>query len=181
MPEMILLEAEEKMEKAIEALKREFTQIRTGRANPAILDLVSIEYYGVNTPVKQVASISVPEANQLLIKPFDKSTLKAIEHAISACDLGCAPQNDGVTIRLTFPRLTEERRREMVKNLGKFEEGAKVAIRNIRRDTNDAIKKLGLPEDDEKGYMEDVQKLTDKFVANVGTLTEAKEKELMTV
>ena len=181
MTEMILMDAEEKMEKSIETLKRDFVQVRTGRASAATLDLVFIDYYGVKTPVKQVASITVPEANQLLIKPFDKGTLKDIEHAINVANLGIAPQNDGTSIRLIFPKLTEERRREMTKNLGKYEESAKVAIRNIRRDANEEIKKLDLPEDEEKGNMEDVQKLTDKYVALVSSLTEEKTKELMTV
>lgn len=181
MTEMLMLEIEEKMEKAIESLKRDFSTIKTGRANAAILDFISIDYYGVKTPVRQVAGISIPEANQLVIKPYDRSSLKLIEAAILASDLGLTPQNDGSIIRLVIPKLTEERRREMTKNVGKYEENAKVAIRNIRRDGNDSVKKLGLSEDEEKGCLEDVQKLTDKYVALASKLAEDKVKELMTL
>ena len=181
MTEMLMLEVEEKMEKAIEALKRDFSTIKTGRANAAILDFISIDYYGVKTPVRQVAGISIPEANQLVIKPYDRSSLKLIETAILASDLGLTPQNDGSIIRLVIPKLTEERRREMTKNVGKYEENAKVAIRNFRRDGNDSVKKLGLSEDEEKGCLEDVQKLTDKYVALAAKLAEDKVKELMTL
>ena len=181
MPDMILLETEEKMEKTIQSMLKEFSKIRTGRANATILDSISIEYYGSPSPVRQISNVSTPEANQLLIKPYDASTLKLIERAINASDLGINPINDGVTLRLIFPKLTEERRRELVKSLGKLTEGAKVAIRNIRRDGNDAIKKLSLPEDDEKGYIEDIQKLTDKYVDLVDKETEKKEKELMEI
>lgn len=181
MTEMLMLEIEEKMEKAIESLKRDFSTIKTGRANAAILDFISIDYYGVKTPVRQVASISIPEANQIVIKPYDRSSLKLIEKAILESDLGLTPQNDGTIIRLIIPKLTEERRREMTKNVGKYEENCKVAIRNIRRDGNDSIKKLGLSEDDEKGYLEDVQRLTDKYVANAANLAADKTKELMTL
>lgn len=179
--EMLMLEVEEKMEKAIESLRRDFATIKTGRANAAILDLVTIDYYGVKTPVRQVASISIPEANQLVIKPYDRSSLKLIEAAIMASNLGLTPQNDGTIIRLVIPKLTEERRREMTKNVGKYEENAKVAIRNIRRDGNDSVKKLDLSEDEESGCLEDVQKLTDKYVALATSLAEEKGKELMTL
>ena len=181
MPDMVLLETEEKMEKTIQSMLKEFSKIRTGRANATILDSISIEYYGSPSPVRQISNVSTPEANQLLIKPYDASTLKAIERAINASDLGITPINDGVSLRLIFPKLTEERRRELVKSLGKLTEGAKVAVRNIRRDGNDAIKKLSLPEDDEKGYIEDIQKLTDKYVDLVDKETEKKEKELMEI
>ena len=181
MPDMILLETEEKMEKTVQSMLKEFSKIRTGRANAAILDSISIEYYGSPSPVRQISSVSSPEANQLLIKPYDASTLKLIERAINASDLGINPINDGVSLRLIFPKLTEERRRELVKSLGKLTEGAKVAVRNIRRDGNDAIKKLSLPEDDEKGYIEDIQKLTDKYVDLIDKETEKKEKELMEI
>ena len=181
MPDMILLETEEKMEKTVQSMLKEFSKIRTGRANAAILDSISIEYYGSPSPVRQISSVSSPEANQLLIKPYDASTLKLIERAINASDLGINPINDGVSLRLIFPKLTEERRRELVKSLGKLTEGAKVAVRNIRRDGNDAIKKLSLPEDDEKGYIEDIQKLTDKYVELIDKETEKKEKELMEI
>ena len=181
MPDMIMLETEEKMEKTVQSMLKEFSKIRTGRANATILDSISIEYYGSPSPVRQISSVSSPEANQLLIKPYDASTLKLIERAINASDLGINPINDGVSLRLIFPKLTEERRRELVKSLGKLTEGAKVAVRNIRREGNDAIKKLSLPEDDEKGYLEDIQKLTDKYVEVIDKETERKEKELMEI
>ncbi|MBP5445120.1 MAG: ribosome recycling factor [Acholeplasmatales bacterium] len=181
MPEMILLETEEKMEKTVQSMLKDFSKIRTGRASANILDSITVEYYGSPSPVRQISNVSTPEANQLLIKPYDPSTLKLIERAISASDLGITPINDGVTIRLIFPKLTEERRRELVKGLGKITEGAKVACRNIRRDGNDAIKKLKLPEDDEKGYIEDIQKLTDKYIEKIEKETETKEKELMEI
>ena len=181
MPDMVLLETEEKMEKALQSMLREFSKIRTGRANAAILDSISIDYYGSPSPVRQISNVSTPEANQFLIKPYDASTLKLIERAISASDLGITPINDGTSIRLIFPKLTEERRRELVKSLGKVTEGAKVACRNIRRDGNDEIKKLKLPEDDEKGYLNDIQELTDKYMDKIDKETEKKEKELMEI
>ncbi len=179
--EMVLLEGEEKMDKAILAYERELSTVRTGRANASLLDSIMIDYYGVPTPVKQISSISVPEANQLYIKPYDKSSLKTIEHAIFASPLGLTPQNDGTGIRLILPKMTEERRRELVKQVGKMEEAAKVAIRNIRRDLNDSIKKLDLPEDDEKSSLEDVQKMTDEKIVKVQKVTEAKNKDLMSI
>lgn len=181
MPDMLLLEALEKMDKTIESYQKELNTVRTGRANPNLLDAIRIEYYGVLTPVKQIASISVPEASQLYIKPFDRSCLKAIEVAIATSELGLNPQTDGTGIRLIIPRMTEERRRELVKLVGKMQENAKVAIRNIRRDLNDGIKKLGLTEDDEKGWLEDSQKTTNEYIEKVEKLTEEKEKELMTI
>ena len=181
MPDMLLLEALEKMDKTLESYQKELNTVRTGRANPNLLDAIRIEYYGVLTPVKQIASISVPEASQLYIKPFDRSCLKAIEVAIATSDLGLNPQTDGTGIRLIIPRMTEERRRELVKVVGKMQENAKVAIRNIRRDLNDGIKKLGLTEDDEKGWLEDSQKTTNEYIEKVEKLTEEKEKELMTI
>lgn len=179
--EMVLLEGEEKMDKAISAYERELSTVRTGRANASLLDSIFIDYYGVQTPVKQISSITVPEANQLYIKPFDKSSVKDIEKAILASPLGLTPQNDGNGIRLILPKMTEERRRELVKLVSKMEEQAKVAIRNVRRDLNDDIKKLDLPEDDEKGSLEDVQKLTDKKIVQIETITERKSSELMAV
>lgn len=139
--DLLLLEAEEKMEKSIHALQHDFASIRTGRANPALLDVVHIEYYGVDSPIKQIASISVPEGNQLYIKPFDKSTLKKIETAIQASQLGLQPQNDGVGIRLILPQLTTERRKELAKQAEKLAEHGKIAVRNVRRETNEHIKK----------------------------------------
>ncbi len=179
--EMVLLEGEEKMDKAIAAYERELSTVRTGRANASLLDSILIDYYGVTTPVKQISSISIPEANQLYIKPYDKSSLKTIETAIFASPLGLTPQNDGNGIRLILPKMTEERRRELVKQVGKMEETAKVAIRNVRRELNDDIKKLDLPEDDEKSTLEDVQKLTDEKIAKIVSITEIKNKDLMSI
>lgn len=181
MPDMILLEAEEKMDKSIAAYGHELSTVRTGRANPSLLDVIMIEYYGAMSPLKQIASISVPEASQLYIKPYDKSTLKSIEAAINASTLGLTPQNDGTGIRLLIPKMTEERRKELVKQVGKMEENAKVAIRNIRRDVNDDLKKLELTEDDEKYYLDENQKLTDKKIAELEKLTQEKQKELLTI
>ncbi|MBR3617122.1 MAG: ribosome recycling factor [Acholeplasmatales bacterium] len=177
--EMVLLEGEEKMDKAIQAYERELATVRTGRASASLLDTINIDYYGVPTPVKQISSISIPEANQLYIKPYDKSSVKAIESAIFASPLGLTPQNDGNGIRLILPKMTEERRKELVKQVGKMEETAKVAIRNVRRDLNDDIKKLELPEDAEKESLEDVQKLTDKKIAEVEVITKKKSDDLM--
>ena len=181
MPEMLLMEAIEKMDKTIESYQRELNTVRTGRANPNLLDSIRIDYYGVLTPIKQISSISVPEASQLYIKPFDRSCLKAIEVAIATSELGLNPQGDGVGIRLIIPKMTEERRRELVKQVGKMQEAAKVAIRNVRRDLNEAIKKLDLPEDEEKGWLEDSQKYTDEYIAKIEKLTAEKEKDLMTI
>ncbi len=177
--EMVLLEGEEKMDKAIVAYERELATVRTGRASASLLDTINIDYYGVPTPVKQISSITIPEANQIYIKPYDKSSVKAIESAIFASPLGLTPQNDGNGIRLILPKMTEERRRELVKQVGKMEENAKVAIRNVRRDLNDEIKKLELPEDNEKESLEDVQKLTDKKIADVEVITKKKSEDLM--
>ncbi len=181
MPDMILLETEERMNKSLEVYQRELNSVRTGRANPSLLDSIMIDYYGSATPVRQVANISVPEASQLLIKPFDPSSLKDIEAALNASDLGLTPQNDGSSIRLVLPQMTTERRQELVKKVNKSQEGAKVNVRNVRRDANDDLKKLELPEDDLKSYLDSIQKLTDKFVALVEKVTADKEKELMTI
>lgn len=181
MPDMVLLEAEESMDKAINNLNHEFSMVRTGRANPNLLDVVLVDYYGVPTPVKQMAAVSIPEANQLYIKPYDKSTLKDIEKGIAASGLGLTPQNDGNGIRIIIPQMTEDRRRQLCKDVAKMAENAKVVVRNCRRDANDALKKLELPEDDEKGYLEDVQTLTDKKIAEIDKLAEAKEKDLLTI
>ena len=181
MPEMLLMEAIERMDKTIESYQRELNTVRTGRANPNLLDSIRIDYYGVLTPIKQISSISVPEASQLYIKPFDRSCLKAIEVAIGTSDLGLNPQGDGVGIRLIIPRMTEERRRELVKQVGKMQEAAKVAIRNVRRDLNEAIKKLDLPEDEEKRGNEEVQDLINEYNKVVDEKLKEKEKELMTI
>ena len=177
--DMILLDIEEKMEKSLESLAREYASVRTGRANPNILDRVMVSYYGVDTPLKQVAAISVPEAQQLYIKPFDKSILKDIEYAINTSGLELPPANDGSGIRLTLPALTEERRRTLIKEVERLAETGKVAIRHIRREGNDELKKLGLTEDEERGYLQDVQTLTDKFVKKVDELTKQKSDDLL--
>ncbi|MDO5310406.1 MAG: ribosome recycling factor [Monoglobaceae bacterium] len=176
---------ENKMNKAIAVLENDYASIRAGRANPAILDKISVEYYGAQTPLAQVGTISVPEARTILIQPWDASILKDIEKAILASDIGINPNNDGKVIRLNFPPLTEERRKELKKSVSKRGEEAKVAIRNIRRDAMDEFKKQKknneITEDDLKDLEESVQKLTDKFVKKVDELTSAKEKEIMEV
>ena len=179
--DLILMETEEKMEKSIHALQHDFASIRTGRANPALLDNVMVEYYGVDSPIKQIASISVPEGNQLYIKPFDRSIIKKIESAIQASQLGLQPQNDGLGIRLVLPQLTTERRKELAKQAEKLAEHGKVAIRNVRREANEHIKKLDLTEDAEHGYIEDVQTLTDSFIEKVDQVTKIKIDEIMAI
>jgi len=174
-----------RMEKSIAALKAELATIRTGRANAAILDQVRVEYYGTEVPVNQVGNISVPEPRMLVITPWEKSTLKAIEKAILASDLGLTPTNDGEVIRIMLPELTEERRKELVKQARQFGEKARVAIRNIRRDANVEIKRQvreeGLSEDESKRMQEQVQKITDEFIAEVDRIIEHKEQEILTV
>lgn len=177
--DLLLLEIEEKMEKSVEALVKDFNSIRTGRANPNLLDRIMVKYYGVDTPLKQLASIQIPEANQIYIKPFDPSVLKDVEAAINTSDIDLPPQNDGSGIRLIIPSLTEERRRQFIKEVEKLAEQGKVAIRNIRRDGNDQIKKLSLPEDNEKIYLDDVQELTNKFVEDIDKKTKIKSEELL--
>lgn len=177
--DMLLLEIEENMQKSIESLIRDLAAVRTGRANPSLLDHVKVDYYGAESPIRQISSVTIVEGNQLYIKPFDKSILKSIETAIYASDLGLNPLNDGSGIRLILPQPTEERRRQLVKDVDKLGEHAKIAIRNIRRDGNVHVKKLELSEDDEKGYLEDVQSLTDQFVKKVEAELKEKEQELM--
>ncbi len=179
--DLILMEVEDHMSKTVEVLRKEFAGVRTGRANPALLDKIFLSYYGVDTPLKQISSISVVEGSQLFIKPFDKSTLKAIEHAINASDLGLNPVNDGIGIRLFLPSLTEERRRELVKEIDKMGEHSKVGVRNVRRDGNDHIKRLGISEDDEKGYLEDVQELTNEFIKKIDEEIKVKSEELLQI
>ena len=177
--------AEEKMEKTLSNLAEDYSTIRAGRANPAVLNKITVDYYGSPTPLQQVANISVPEARMLVIQPWDRSLIKAIEKAIQASDVGINPNNDGTLIRLIFPELTEERRKDLSKDVKKKGEAAKVAIRNIRRDCVDAIKKAQkageITEDDQKKDEEDAQKLTDKFIGKVDKAVEAKTKEIMTV
>lgn len=181
MPDMIMLETEEKMEKSIESLRHELATVRTGRANPSILDKVMVDYYGTMTPLKQISTINVPEARQLMVKPYDKSSLSAVEKAINEANLGLVPNSDGEIIRINIPALTEERRREYVKLVKKYGEDCKVALRNVRRDGNEGIKKLDLPEDDTKGYQEDIQELTNKYSKVVEEIIKEKEKDLMSV
>ena len=181
MIDLILEDASERMKKAIEAFQRDLSTIRTGRANPNMLDRVMVDYFGSPTPVNQIAGISVVEGRQLVIKPYDRSSIKDIEHAIYEAGLGLTPQNDGELIRIMVPALTEERRREFAKNVWKFAEHAKVSIRNIRRDANDEIKKTDAREDEVKDGQERVQKLTDKFVKEIDEIAKNKEKDIMTV
>ena len=185
MPETIILLGEEKMEKTLESLKKEFTNIRTGRANPQILNGLTVDYYGVPTPINQMSSISVPEAQLLQIKPYDKGTLKDIEKAILASSLGLTPLNDGSVIRINFPALTEQRRRELAKQVKSTSENAKVAIRNIRRDVNEQLKKLEkdnqISEDELKGYNDDVQKMTDSWIEKIDQAAKEKEKLIMEI
>ena len=179
--DMIMLELTEKMDKAIEALEKRFTTVRAGRANPSSLDGIVVEYYGSMTPLKQLATISVPEARQLLIKPFDKSCLSAIEKAIIASNLGYNPGNDGETIRIVIPELTEERRRELAKQVKAMSEDAKVVVRNLRREGIEDVEKLELPEDQEKGMEKDIQDMVNEYNKKIEALTKEKEQELLTV
>ncbi|MDD3419534.1 MAG: ribosome recycling factor [Candidatus Gastranaerophilales bacterium] len=181
----LLLNGEEKMEKAIANLKREFANVRTGRANPMILDKIQVDYYGMPTPIRQVANVTVQDGQTLVITPFDRNSLLDVEKAIAKSDLGLTPNNDGSCVRITFPQPTEERRRELVKSVKKLGEEAKVAVRNIRRDMVDDLKKLekseNLPEDVVKGVQDDIQKLTDKYTKEIDSSVDDKEKEVMTV
>ena len=174
----------EKMEKTVSVFSEKLSEVRAGRANPAILNKVKIDYYGTPTPINQVAGVSVPEARLIVIQPWDISVLKEIEKAINMSDLGINPTNDGKVIRLVFPELTEERRKDLVKEVKKKGEAAKVAVRNIRRDANDMLKKLGKTDvsEDEIAELEDsVQKMTDKFIKKVDEAVEVKSKEILTV
>ena len=177
----ILLETEEKMQKAIESLEYRFTTIRAGRANPAILEGVKVNYYGSLTPLNQLATISVPEARKLQIKAFDKSCLSDIEKAIYEADLGLTPNNTGELIFITIPELTEDRRRELVKQSKAMSEEGKIALRNIRQDANNLIKRLELNEDEEKRSESEVQELINKYNKVIEEKSKQKEEELMTV
>lgn len=185
MPETIILMGEEKMEKTIESLKKELGLIRTGRANPAVLNSVRVNYYGSPTPINQMASISVPEAQQIVIKPFDKTQIREVEKAIQLADLNLVPQSDGVVIRINFPALTEARRKELCKEVKKLGEDSKIACRNIRRDCNEQLKKLEksheISEDELESYNDDVQKMTDKCISKIDELTRDKEKQVMEI
>lgn len=183
MPKQIIKQGEEKMIKTIESLQKEFSTIRTGKANPSILNNVQVEYWGMMTPLIQVGTISVPDAQTIMIKPYDKSVLKNLEKAILTADLGFNPINDGDVIRIPIPPLTEEVRKNLSKDVKKIAENNKIAIRNIRRDILEQIKKLEkdslISEDELKRYSDEVQKLTDKFIANIDTLAKEKEQAIM--
>lgn len=178
-------ELEEKMNKTLEHMQEDFATIRAGRANPHVLDKVTVNYYGTQSPIQQVGNVSVPEARMIVIQPWDKSLLKEIEKAIQKSDIGINPTNDGSCIRMVFPELTEERRKDLVKDIRKKGEAAKVAVRNIRRDHVDIVKKMekngDITEDDRKEGEEKIQKMTDKMVEKIDQTVEAKSKDIMTV
>lgn len=181
----VLASAEDRMKKTIEALRRELATIRTGRANPALVDHVRVDYYGTPTPISQMASVSAPDARQLLISPWDRSTLSAIERAIQKSDLGLMPSNDGTVIRLQIPQLTAERRKDLVKSVKKKVEEGKVALRNVRRDASDELKSMEknkqLAEDEHRRLADQLQKLTDRYIGEVEKVGQSKEQELMEV
>lgn len=181
----ILLDAEERMEKAVAALDRDFAKLRTGRATTALVDGIKADYYGTPTPISQMASVAVPDSRTLTIQPWDKGGMAAVEKAILKSDLGLTPINDGKIIRISIPPLTEERRRDLVKVARKYGEEAKIAVRNVRRDANDSLKKAekdkDITEDGLKRASDEVQKLTDKYVAEVDSRCQAKEKEIMEI
>lgn len=176
---------EDKMNKSLENLDNEFNSIRAGRANPHVLDKIKVDYYGTPTPIEQVGNISIPDPRSIVIQPWDASLLKAVTKAIQASDLGINPTNDGKVVRLVFPELTEEHRKSLVKDVKKKGEAAKVAIRNIRRDANEALKKAEkakeITEDDRKAQEKDVQKMTDKFIKDIDSAVDKKSKEILTV
>lgn len=179
------VEFEDKMKKTLVSLEKDYAGLRAGRANPAVLDRLRVEYYGTPTKINEVAAVSVPEPRMLMIQPWDASVLKEIEKAILASDIGINPTNDGKVIRLTFPQPTEERRRELAKDAKKFGEEAKVAVRNVRRDALDKFKKQEkekeITEDELKGIETDIQKMTDKYIAEIDKMVGEKEKEIMAV
>ena len=174
----------DKMQKSFDFLKEELASIRAGRANPHVLDKIKVDYYGTSTPLQQVGNVSVPEARIIQIAPWDKTLIKDIEKAIMTSDLGITPTNDGAVIRLVFPELTEERRKQLAKDIRKKGEDAKVAVRNVRRDGNDALKKLkggDISEDEINDLNDELQKVTDKYIKDIDTAVEDKNKEIMTV
>ena len=181
----VINSSEEKLKKTLETLKKDFGTIRAGRATPSLLDKVTVDYYGTPTPVNQMANVTIPEPRIIVIKPYDKSVLREIEKAIQKSDLGLTPNSDGVAIRLTIPQPTQERRKELVKVVNKKAEDCKVAMRNIRRDANEAIKKLEkdkqITEDDRKDAQDKIQKLLDKYIKLVDSTKATKEKEVMEV
>ena len=182
---MKLTDVEARMQKAVEATQHNFNSVRTGRANASLLDRITVEYYGAETNLKSLANISSPDSTTLQIQPFDRSTMRAIEKAISESDIGLTPNNDGSSIRLNIPPLTTDRRKELVKMVSKLAEEGKVAIRNIRRDAIDSLRKLEkskeISEDDSKSQQEQVDKLTEKFVKSIDKVTTEKEKEILTI
>ena len=181
----IFLETEDRMDKAVTSLERDFGKLRTGRASTSLVDNIKVDYYGTTTPISQLASVAVPDSRTVTIQPWDRGAFAAVEKAILKSDLGLTPVNDGKIIRISIPPLTEERRKDLSKIARKYGEEAKVAVRNIRRDANDQLKKLEkdkvLSEDELKKAMEDVQKMTDKFVALVDSKCQTKEKEIMDI
>lgn len=183
--ETVFAKTKEKMEKCLTALERDYAAVRAGRANPAVLDKVMVDYYGVPTPINQMAAVSVPEARLLVIQPWDASTLRDIEKAINTADIGINPQNDGKVIRLNFPQLTEEHRKTLQKDISKRGEEAKVAIRNVRRDSMDDIKKLKkdneITEDEQKDAEKKLQDITDDYVKQVESITKKKEEEVLSI
>ncbi|KUF36491.1 MULTISPECIES: ribosome recycling factor [Lysinibacillus] len=185
MAKQVLEQAKEKMNKTITAFSRELSSIRAGRANASLLDRIMVDYYGAPTPINQLAGVSVPEARLLVITPYDKTILGDIEKAIMKSDIGITPTNDGSIIRLMIPALTEDRRKDLVKQVKKEAEDAKIAVRNVRRDANDDLKKLEkageITEDDLRGYGDDIQKLTDEFIVKVDQVAKDKEKEILEV
>ncbi|GIN70444.1 ribosome-recycling factor [Bacillus sp. J14TS2] len=185
MAKQVISSTKDKMEKSLQAYKRELSSIRAGRANASLLDKISVDYYGAPTPINQMASISVPEARMLVVQPYDKTIIGDIEKAILKSDLGLNPANDGSLIRLTIPQLTEERRKELVKVVKKEAENAKVVVRNIRRDANEDLKKLeksgDITEDELRSYTEDIQNLTDEHISQIETTTKEKEQEVLEV
>ncbi len=181
MNDMIIPDVKVKMDNAIESYEARLRTVRAGRANPSSLDGVSVDYYGTLTPLKQLATVSVPEATQLLIKPFDKSCLKDIEKAIFESNLGYTPNNDGESIRITIPALTEDRRKELTKQVKVIAEDAKVSIRNARHDGLDALKKEELPEDEAKGIEKEIQDLVNEYNKRIDSILKDKEQELLTV
>ena len=185
MPKAVMDQTTERMEKAIGSLSRDLASIRAGRANASLLDRISVMYYGAPTPLNQMAGISVPEARLMVIQPYDKTSLGEIEKAIMKSDIGITPSNDGSVIRLAVPALTEERRKDLVKEVKKEGEESKVAIRNIRRDANDELKKLekdgDITEDELRRNNDEVQKLTDTYIAKIDSLAESKENEIMEI
>ena len=185
MPDMLILETEDRMEKAVEATAGEFSQIQTGRASLSLLDNVTVEYYGARNPINRIATVTTPEARLIVIQPWDKSTIKDIEKAIAQSDLGLNPNSDGAVIRIPIPELTTERRQELVKLVGKIAEDGRVSIRNIRRDANGSLKTRekakGIAEDDRRAYEEDVQDLTNSYVGQIEELTKLKGNELLEI